>query len=145
MYSHRHIIRDNFLRIFLFYNTNSAIYSLFLIFMRFFIKQRETILLFALIFFCVFRPISLLLVLQLCTVAILNQMSIISVKNRSSDSNSPAGDVVNHLPLFQLPRRRFFRKSANRNNIFNLFFVKLGKKEAPFICLQLWSKTIKRR
>ena len=41
---------DKFLRIFLFYNTNSAIYSLFLIFMRFFIKWRETILLFVLYF-----------------------------------------------------------------------------------------------
>ena len=49
---------------------------------------------------CVFRPISLILVLKWFTVAILNHMSIISVKNRSSDSNSTGGDVVNHLSLF---------------------------------------------
>ena len=75
--------------------------------------------------FCVFSPISLLLVLKWFTVAILNKMCIVSVKNGSSDSNSPGGDVVN-------PRRRFFRKSANRKNIFNLFFVNLGKKRSPF-------------
>ena len=34
------------------------------------------------------------------TVAIINQMAIISVKNPRSDSNSPGGDAVNRLPLF---------------------------------------------
>ena len=100
---------DQLLQIFQFYNTTSSIYSFFLLSCRYFKKGGRR-------FFCspymfsVLRPISLFLALKRFTVAIMNQMAIISVKNPSSDSNSPGGDVVNQLPLFLTSEAQIFPK-----------------------------------
>ena len=68
------------------------------------------------------------------TVAIINQMAIISAKNPCSDSNSPGGDGVNQFPILSFQGADFSENMRIEKIFLINFFFKLGQKEAPFIC-----------